>query len=103
MSTLEDELWTTGHRHHDSLLKVLVELEAAQKAHPDDLYPLEATRLQAAIWEFLKSRGRRDYRGVVDEDIALPPVPWVPSAAQLAAHAAGLPVPPDEEDQADHG
>jgi len=97
--SVHSDLFAVGARHHDDLLQILVDLEAVAVAHQDGEHPREADQLLRSIWPFLKAYGRRDHRGVVDEDIALPPVPWVPSAAQLAAHAAGLPIPPDEDDE----
>jgi len=99
--SVESDLFTVGVQHHDALLRVLDHLEQAQTAHPDDRYPEVAIQLQASVWEFLKAFGRRALDGGVDEDPAVEPVPWEPSAAQLAAQDAGLPIPADE--RADHG
>ncbi|MCW2496587.1 hypothetical protein [Jatrophihabitans sp.] len=89
-----------GSRRHDALLEVLADLEAVQLGYPDELLPAAAIQLQASVWEYLKAYGRRDEHGQVDETVTPAIEPWRPSAAQLEAHAAGLPVPPDDEDQA---
>lgn len=89
-----------GARRHDAVLQILGDLEAVQLGYPDELVPEQAIKLQASLWEYLKAYGRRDERGCVDEQVTPAIQQWRPSPAQAAAHAAGLPVPPDEKDQA---
>lgn len=90
-----------GDRTHDDVLRLLQQLEAVQAAHPGTRYPTAAVDVLTAGWRWLQSYGRRDERGRVDEGNAELPEPWRPTVEQLAAHAAGLPIPPDREDNDD--
>lgn len=92
----EAAFFLVGARRHDELLSTLFDLEQVGRDHPGAQYPAQAIELQAAVWEFLKAYGRRGEDGQVDEKLPSGIVAWRPSAAQLEAHTAGLPVPPDE-------
>ena len=76
--SVHDQLFALGHRHHDQVLALLGDLEKVQAEHPDDRYPVEVLRLQAALWEWLKAFGRRDVHGVVDEEPAPVIKAWRP-------------------------
>lgn len=99
----EDRFFAIGVRRHDELLTTLTDLEQVGRDDPGAQYPAEAIALQASIWRYLRAYGRRDEHGQVDTTVTQPIKPWRPSPAQLAAHAAGLPIPPDEEDSAVDG